>query len=462
MKQDHKVGRPQGRSLLPFLFFIGLYLGIGLYLTVKKTEMAFYQFPILLAALIGIFSAFILHKGDMTTKLNALVRGMGHEDIMIMCMIYLLAGAFSASTDAIGAVKSTVNLALSYVPANFLIAGMFLIAAFLSLALGSSMGTIGAVAPIAVRLAVSSHLNLYLMVGAVLGGAMFGDNLSVISDTTIAATRSQGVEMRDKFRLNFKIALPAALLTLVLLVIFGRPETLPKLKQVDYSLIKVLPYLFVLVSALAGLNVFLVLAGGVALSGIIGLATGSISFIAFSKACGDGMLRMSEIFILSILVGGLAAMCRDDGGFDWLIAKLSQNVRSSASAQLAIASIVSVADLASANNTVAIIISGPIARDLSYRYRVDPRRSASLLDAASCVFQGLIPYGAQMLLIVSTTASVVGLSLNPLAIIPNTWYCLFLLGFLLLSMWVPYADGALKKDPWDWTHACKQSQRPQD
>lgn len=458
MNNNNQPQRSSGVSLLPFLIFVGLYLGIGIYLSTKGVEMAFYQFPILVACLVGILSAFFLHKGDMSSKLNNLVAGMGDTDIMIMCLIYLLAGAFSASADAIGGVESTVHLALTYIPAQFLVAGIFIISAFLSLAMGTSMGTIGAVVPIAVPLAVASNLNIYLMVGAVLGGAMFGDNLSVISDTTIAATRSQGVEMQDKLRMNFKMAVPAAIITVILLLVFGRPETTPAIEKFDFNIVKIIPYLFVLISALCGMNVFVVLAGGVVLNGIIGIATGAIGFIEFTGAMGTGMMGMAEIFMLSILVGGLASMCRADGGFNWLIRKLSSGVKSSASAQLSIGGLVSLVDLAAANNTVAIIISGPIAKDLSNDFKVDPRRSASLLDAFSCVFQGIIPYGAQVLLAISLTSEKAGVVLNPLQIIPNVWYCLLLAVFLILSIFVPYADGAIKKDPWNYEYDCKESE----
>lgn len=445
--------RKSGLALLPFVIFVGLYLGVGIYLSMQKVDMAFYQFPILVACMIGIFSAFALHKGTLDEKFNAFIKGMGDGDIMTMCIIYLLAGSFSAVSSAIGSVESTVNLALSFIPSQFLLVGVFIVGAFLSLAMGTSMGTIGAVAPIALGLAQAANLPIALTAGAVLGGAMFGDNLSVISDTTIAATKSQNVEMKDKFRLNSKLAFPAAIITIVLLFIFGRPEVAPEVAQLEYNVVKVIPYLFVLVAALAGMNVFVVLAGGSVISLIIGLLTSSTTFLDGTSAMGAGMLGMSEIFILSILVGGLANMVKQAGGIAWLIEKLRSGIRSRSSAELGIAGLVSALDLAAANNTVAIIISGPIAKQLTNEFKVDPRRSASLLDTFSCVFQGLIPYGAQMLLMIKLTEG----AANPLEVIPMTWYCLILAVISLVSIFIPFADGAIKKDPWNFEHDCPES-----
>lgn len=450
--------RESGISLIPFVIFIGLYLGVGISLSTQGVEMAFYQFPILLACLIGIAFAFAIHKGTMEEKLGALIKGMGDQDVMVMCLIYILAGAFSSCSDAMGGVESTVNLALTKIPSNLLIAGIFLISSFLSLAMGTSMGTIAAVVPVAVGLASKANLNIYLTVGACLGGAMFGDNLSIISDTTIAATRSQGVEMRDKFRMNLIIALIAAAVTFALLVAFGRPDHPPAVKNLPYNVLKIIPYLFVLIAALAGMNVLVVLMGGIVIAAGIGMLTSSFTFIEATASMGAGMLNMAEIYILSMLVGGLASMCRKDGGFAWLMKKLTKNVKSTAGAQGTIAALVSLVDLAAANNTVAIIITGPLAKDLSTRFKVDPRRTASILDIFSCVFQGLIPYGAQALLALSLTAKTTGLALNPFKVIPNTWYCLILSVVAILSIFIPFADQAIKKDPWNFEQDCKQSQ----
>lgn len=461
MDDDHRLKqapRQTGISLLPFVFFIGIYLGVGIYLSSKDVEMAFYQFPILVACLLGIATAFLLHKGTMDEKLNALIGGMGDKDVMVMCLIYVLAGAFSACSEAMGGVDSTVNLALTKIPSKFLIAGIFLISAFLSLAMGTSMGTIAAVVPVAVGLASKANLNIYLTVGACLGGSMFGDNLSFISDTTIAATRSQGVEMRDKFRMNIIIALIAGVITFALLVVFGSPEKPPLVDNLPYNILKIIPYIFVLIAALSGVNVILVLMGGIILAAAIGMLTSSFTLIEATSSMGAGMLNMAEIYILSMLVGGLAAMCRRDGGFDWLMKKLTKNVKSRAGAEGTIAALVSVVDLAAANNTVAIIITGPLAKELSHRFKVDPRRSASLLDIFSCVFQGLIPYGAQALLAMSLTVEATGTAINPIKVIPNTWYCIILAVVALISIFIPFADRAIRKDPWNYEQDCKQSE----
>lgn len=450
--------RESGVSLIPFLIFIGLYLGIGIYLTNQNVEMAFYVFPILVACLIGIIAAFIMHKGTMGEKMDALIHGMGNDDVITMCLIYILAGAFSTCSAAAGSVDSTVNFALTYISPNFLLAGVFLIAAFLSLAMGTSMGTIGAITPIAVELAVAANLNVYLTLGAVLGGSMFGDNLSIISDTTIAATRSQGVEMRDKFRMNFFMAIIAMVITFILLLALGRPEVPPEAIAREYNFVKILPYLFVLIAALVGVPVFLVLTGGIVFSAIVGIATGTISFLEATSSMGEGMLGMAEIYILSMLVGGLASMCRRDGGFNWLVNRMARNVKSRRGAEGTIAGLVSVCDLAAANNTVAIIISGPLAKDLSNRFKVDPRRTASILDSFSCVFQGIIPYGAQMLLAVQVAQEVTGQALNPMKIIPNCWYNWLLAVVVIISMFVPFTDGPIKKDPWNYEYDCKESE----
>ncbi|MDY3051927.1 MAG: Na+/H+ antiporter NhaC family protein [Ndongobacter sp.] len=453
--------RSSGVALIPFLLFIGIYLGIGIFLSAKDVPMAFYQFPILIACFIGIFFAFLIHKGTMTEKFDALIKGMGNSDIMIMCMIYLLAGGFAAVTSAMGGVESTVNLALSYIPPQFLIAGVFLVSAFLSLAMGTSMGTITAVAPIAIPLSSAANLDLGLMLGAVLGGAMFGDNLSFISDTTIAATRSQGVEMRDKFNLNFKLALPAAVITFVLLLIFGRPEFAPEVTQYKFDLIKVIPYIFVLVAALAGVNVFVVLAGGIVFSSVVGIATGSLPFMDVTGATpgvvgaiNNGFMGMAEIFILSMLVGGLAEMVNRAGGIQWLLDKVGKGIKSKSSGELGVAGLVSIVDCACANNTVAIIITGPIAKQLSNRFHIDPRRVASLLDTFSCIFQGLIPYGAQMLVITKMTEG----AISPLAVIPSVWYVLLLAVISIVSIFVPFADGVCRKDPWNYEYDCRESE----
>ena len=319
MSENRSKIKASGIALIPFLVFVGVYLGSGVYLQSKGVEMAFYQFPAPVAAFCGIIVAFILLKGSINEKFDSFVEGCGNPDIIIMCIIYLLAGAFAAVAGAMGGVDSTVNLGLTYIPAKYITAGLFVIACFISISTGTSVGAITALGPIAVGVATKAGLSMPLTLAAVCGGAMFGDNLSVISDTTIAATRTQGCKMRDKFRLNIFIAAPAAIITIILLLIFGHPTTVPTMQTYEYSIIKVLPYIIVLVSALAGMNVFAVLTGGIILSGIIGIAYENLTILTFSQEIFKGFGNMIEIFILSMLTGGLANMVTKGGGIQFRI-----------------------------------------------------------------------------------------------------------------------------------------------
>lgn len=434
------------KALVPFLVFIAIYLGVGIKLTSSGEEMGFYAFKAPIAVIIGIISAFFLIKGSIDEKFDIFIRGCGEENIIIMCIIYLLAGAFSTVSDAMGGVQSTVNLGLTIIPPSLITVGMFIIAAFISIATGSSVGTIVALAPIGIGFAEKTTISLPLMLGALIGGAMFGDNLSVISDTTIAATRTQGVAMKDKFRCNIAMAIPAMVVTIILLLIFGRPEVAPTVKDYDYDLVKVVPYIFVLITALAGMNVFIVLVSGTVISGAIGLYYGTFNLLELSNHIYDGFLGMFEIFLLSLLTGGLAALVRHGGGLAWITDKIRGAIKGRRSAELGIAVMTGLTDAAVANNTVAIIIGGPIARSISEEFKVDPRRSASLLDSFGAVFQGFIPYGAQILMAVQFTEGV----LTPFDVMPFLWYQFALAFFAILSIYVPFADGYIKKNPWDF------------
>ena len=378
--------RPSGLALLPFAMFIVIYMGAGIYYQVKGMEMAFYQFPSVTAMFLAVLAAFIMFKGTINEKFDTFAKGAANVDILTMLMIYILAGAFANVAAVMGGRESTVNLGLSLVPVEFLAAGLFVISAFMGTATGSSMGTVTAVIPIAVGIAEKGGLSLTVVIGAVVGGAMFGDNLSMISDTTIAATRSQRCEMRDKFRVNFLIALPAALITLVLLLIFGRPETVMPLEALPFDLIKVVPYILVLVLALCGLNVFLALTIGVFSAGLVGIFSGDLTIAAFAQSVWDGFTGMNEVFFLTLLCGGMSELIAKNGGIAWIIQKLRKVMKGNKSAQVGIAAMVSLCDCATANNTVAIIVAGDMARDVSHEYKVDPRRTASLLDIFSCVF----------------------------------------------------------------------------
>ena len=445
MDQNEKI-KPSGKALIPFAVFIFLYLGVGIILEASGTEMAFYQLPAPVAIIVGVVVAFIIFKGSIEEKFSQFAKGCGNENILIMCFIYLFAGAFATVAKSMGGVDSTVNLGLSFIPAQYITAGLFVISAFISVATGTSMGTISTVAPIAIATAEKAGLNMTLIVAAIIGGAMFGDNLSVISDTTIAATRTQNCELKDKFKVNFYIALPAAVLTFVLLIVFGKPETIVPIQKLDYNLVKVIPYILVLGLAISGFNVFLTLGVGTVVAGIVGIAYGDLTPLTFAQNIYAGFTGMNEIFLLSMFTGGLAHMVTQHGGLQWILEKIQSVVKSEKSAQIGISAIAAAADMAVANNTVAIIITGPIAKELSKKYKVDPRKSASLLDIWTCIFQGFIPYGAQILLAGSLTAGAV----SPLALFPFLWYQQLLAVFTLISMFIPYADGLIKKKPWNW------------
>ncbi len=454
---DHSLNKKgNGLALVPFLVFVVIYLGAGLILQSQGVEMAFYQFPSVTAMFIALLVAFAMTKGSINDRFRVFAKGAANEDVLTMLIIYLLAGAFSSVAASMGGRDATVNLGLSLIPVQFLTAGVFIISAFMGTATGTSMGTIGAIIPIAVGVADKGGLSVPLVVGACVGGAMFGDNLSMISDTTIAATRSQGCEMRDKFRVNFFIALPAALITLVVLLIMGRPETMPDMGVLEYSIIKVVPYLLVLILALVGMNVFLVLTIGIFVAGIVGLATGSLDIFGFAQSIWSGFTGMEEVFFLTLFCGGMSEMVTHNGGITWLIQKLRGMMKSNKSAQVGIAALVSLADCATANNTVAIVLSGSMAKDISHEYKVDPRRTASLLDVFSCVFQGIIPYGAQILTAAALT-SAYGIAMSPTDIIPRLWYCWILAVVGILSIFIPFADGICRKDPWNWEYDVAES-----
>ncbi|WP_061783283.1 Na+/H+ antiporter NhaC family protein, partial [Shewanella putrefaciens] len=360
-------------------------------------------------------------------SIDTFISGIGHSNIIAMCLIYLLAGGFAAVAKATGGVDATVALGLSFIPSNLLLPGFFVIAAFIATAMGTSMGTIAAVAPIALGVADQAQIDYAIMAGAVMSGALFGDNLSIISDTTIAATRTQGCDMKDKFRENLIFAIPASLLTLIAFIFAGQGQA--ELATQDIDLIKVLPYLTILILAVAGLNVFVVLTLGILLAGVTGLLTMDYGLIQFGKDIYAGFSNMQEIFILSMLVGGLAALMQQQGGLAFvskqiekLITRFSkaQGEASCRAAELGMAGIVAVTNSCVANNTVSIVVTGDIAKDLAEKHGVSPKRAASVLDIFACIIQGLIPYGAQALLIAST------FSITPLAAVSHAWYCMIL------------------------------------
>jgi Na+/H+ antiporter NhaC len=414
-------------ALLPLIFFLALFIGAGLYFQHQGVEFAFYQLPSVVAILPAIILALALSKQQLNQAIDTFISGIGHSSIIAMCLIYLLAGAFAAVAKATGGVDATVALGLSLIPSNLLLPGFFVIAAFISTAMGTSMGTIAAVAPIALGVANEAQIDYALMAGAVISGALFGDNLSIISDTTIAATRTQGCNMRDKFRENLMFALPASLLTLLAFTFASQGQA--ELASQEIDIIKVAPYLSILVLAVLGLNVFLVLTLGIVLAGITGFVTSSYDAVQFAKDIYTGFGNMQEIFILSMLVGGLAALMQQQGGLAFVSARIEKLLAriahgrgetSDRAAELSIAALVSVTNSCVANNTVSIVVTGEMAKELAERHKISPKRAASLLDIFSCIIQGLIPYGAQALLIAST------FGITPLSAIGHAWYCLIL------------------------------------
>ena len=435
--------KANGLALLPFLVFIVVYMGAGLVYQSKGVDMAFYQFPSVTAMFLAVLVAFIMFKGSINEKFDTFAKGAANVDVLTMLIIYILAGAFATVAAEMGGRDATVNLGLSLVPVQFLAAGLFVIGAFMGTATGTSMGTISAITPIAVGVAEKGGLNMMVVLGAVIGGAMFGDNLSMISDTTIAAG------IRDIFHT----------LIIALLLIVGRPETVTEIGDLSYSFIKVIPYLLVLILALVGMNVFLVLTIGIFAAGIVGIATGAINLAGFAQAVYNGFCGMNEVFFLTLLCGGMSELIAKNGGIEWIIQKLGKVMKGNKSAQVGIAAMVSLCDCATANNTVAIIVAGDMAREVSHEYKVDPRRTASLLDMFSCVFQGIIPYGAQLLVASSLCNATVtnGTTISAANILGSLWYCWFLAAFGILSIFIPFADGVCRKDPWNWEYDCAES-----
>ncbi|MGM9758550.1 MAG: Na+/H+ antiporter NhaC family protein [Parabacteroides sp.] len=392
MSKGHIQHAPNGWALLPLGVFLVSYLAVSV------IAGDFYKMPITVAFLLASVVAVARSKGGaLPQRIEQFCRGAANSNIMLMVLIFILAGAFAQTAKSMGAVDATVNLAMSVLPGNLLVAGIFLAACFISISVGTSVGTIVALSPVAVGIAGKTDLSVALMLGVVVSGAMFGDNLSFISDTTIVATRTQGCQMSDKFKANIRLVLPFALLTFVLYVILGSRV------QADYvpgpiEWIKVLPYLVVLATALCGVNVMLVLLIGILFSGLVGLYSLGFDVWGWTAALGEGVNNMGELIIVTLLAGGMLEMIRFNGGIDWIIQKLTARIRSKRGAEGSIAALVSFANLCTANNTIALVMAGPIAKEIADKYKIDPRRSASLLDIFSCFVQGIIPYGAQLLM----------------------------------------------------------------
>ena len=397
-------------ALSPLVVFIVLYLVTSI------IARDFYKVPITVAFMAASIYAVIVFDGrPLRERIDVFSRGAGTSQMMLMLWIFVLAGAFANSAKMMGSIDATVNMTLILLPAQMLLAGLFLAACFISLSIGTSVGTIVALTPIAAGIAQQTGTSIPLMTAVVVGGSFFGDNLSFISDTTIMATSTQGCKLADKFRVNSFIVIPAALVILTVYFIMGTEMASPR--QVgDTSFVKVIPYLAVLVTAIFGMNVMAVLTLGIMLTGLIGISNGAFDVFGWMKAMGDGILGMSELIIITMMAGGLLEIVKQQGGIDFIIRLLTRHVNTKRGAELSIAALVSLVNLCTANNTVAILTVGGISKHIGDRYGVDNRKAASILDTFSCVTQGLIPYGAQLLMAAGLA------QLNPISIIPYLYY----------------------------------------
>ena len=428
---------PKAIALLPIAVFLVLYLGLGiLFEYVLKIPMGFYQIPIVVAFLAAILVACLQNRSvSFDDKLELMAKGVGDKNIMTMILIFLAAGLFVGVTGRSSA-EAAAYFLLSVAPAKLAVAVLFVVSCFISVAMGTSVGTITLISPIAVAVSAESGFGLPLCIASVMGGAMFGDNLSFISDTTIAACSTQGVGMREKFRANFKIALPAALVTLVLLLVLSLNTDVSSVPSGDHNLILLIPYVLVLIGGIVGLNVFLVLLIGIVTGAIITLVTGQMTAMDVMAGMGGGVSGMFETILVTILVSALCGMIRAYGGFESILGFIRRTFKGSRGGQLGIGLLVGLMDIATANNTVAIVMAGPIAKEVSDEYGIAGRKSASLLDTFSCVFQGIIPYGAQMLVAISACTTL-GYTISAFEIIPLLFYpfilCLFSLLFILLD-----------------------------
>lgn len=418
-------------ALIPLIIFVGMFLGVGI-ITGDFTTMPL-NVAILVATIVGLV---LNRKESFQKKVEIFTKGAGHSNIILMMLIFLLAGAFSQTTEDMGGVKSTVNLGLSLIPENLIIVGLFVICMFVSLSMGTSVGTVAAIAPVGFGLSQATDVSAAITMATVVGGAMFGDNLSMISDTTIAAVRTQKTKMSDKFKVNIKIVLPGAIFTVIVLWFLTNGAQIDASKSYDYDLIKVVPYLFVLILALFGVNVIIVLIGGIILSAIIGLFYGTFDWIGLLSSISKGIIGMEDIAIIALLIGGLVALIQHNGGITWLLNFVRNRVKSKRGAELGIAGLVSVADISTANNTISILMAGSLAKDISDEYGVDPRKSASILDMFASCFQGLLPYSPQ-LIAAAGVASISPFELVPYAIYPMI---LGICGLIAITFRLPRLD----------------------
>ena len=398
-------------ALLPIAVFLVVFLGSGI------VTGDFYAMPAIVAFLIALCVAFLQNKKlSFNDKIAVISKGVGDENIITMSLIFLCAGGFSGAVTAAGGVESTVNLGLSVLPSNFAVVGLFVIGCFISVSMGTSMGTIAALAPIAVGISEKTGFPMAICIGAVMCGAMFGDNLSMISDTTIAAVKTQGCEMKDKFKENFLIVLPAAIITIIAFFVLTSNGQYQVTEELTYNILRVIPYILVLVGALIGVNVFVVLIGGTLVSLLVGVCTGAMELNQVFSAVGDGVMGMYDITVISIVVACIVSLVKEHGGIHYILNFIKTRINGKKGAEFGIAALALLVDMCTANNTVAIVMAGPIAKEISDEFGVDKKRSASLLDIFSSVGQGLIPYGAQLLSAATLTA------LTPFDIMPYLYY----------------------------------------
>lgn len=434
----HTTAKVQARgiALLPLIVFLAIFLGSGIYHSMIGTEFAFYQMKAPVAALPAIIFAILMYRGSLNTAIETFLSGARHANLILMFMVFMLAGAFASVSSAIGSVDATVQFGLSIIPAEFVLPMLFIISAFIATAMGTSMGTIAACAPIAFGFANATDIGTAYAIGAVVGGAMFGDNLSMISDTTIAATRSLNVELRDKFRVNVWIAIPASFTTLLFYILNSHDAQ--HINHGHYNLWLILPYLTVFILAFSRLHVLGVLSIGIVMSACIGVwMQPDFGLLKLNEAVYSGFVGMFEVALLSMFLGGLSAMLQKEGGLEWLIQRIYRltalfKIGRERAGEIGISILVVVSNLFVANNTVAIILSGDMAREVALEYGVNPKRAAALMDIFSCVVQGLIPYGAQLLLACSIA------KISPIELIGHIYYCWVIAVFAILSIIMRY------------------------
>jgi Na+/H+ antiporter NhaC len=424
MKENSNTNYKSFIGLTPLILFILILITAGL------ATKSFTSMPVLVAFMLVAAYTLCLNRKDekisLEEKVEIFAKGAGNSTIMLMVIIFILAGAFYSVANSMGAVESTVNFGLSILPTNWILPGLFLVSCIISFSMGTSMGTITAITPIAIGLATHTDISLPLLIGTVVGGSMFGDNLSFVSDTTIAASRTQNIELKEKFKVNSIMVLPAVIITIFILTFNHTSNN--EIIYSQYSLIRILPYLCIIISALIGLNVIAVLGIGIGVGSGLGLYLGSFTFLELLMIIQNGFSGMQDLALISIVVAGIISLMEYHGGINYLLDKSIKNIKTKKGAEMGIATLASLLDIAAANNTIAIVTAGPLAKDISKEYSIDPRRTASLLDIFSSAFQGLIPYTPQILLAAGLA------KISPLEIVSFNYYSMLMIVFGSLSI----------------------------